>query len=376
MNSSSIKKQRSSLETSFSSYTLKIKNLEKAYSQLQQHFQLLKKQYEASHTHLDHILSFMTEGFLFISKEGRIVLMNTSAADMIGICLKTSLQNLFWEQFSDDFFGFSMREALRSEGMHKRIHLTVNENKEIEISTTSVLGRGLLLFLIDRTEQQQLQYSLEHSGRLKELGEMAATLAHEIRNPLGAISGFAELLRQDLTDPNHQRMTAAILEGANTLNELVTNVLEYARPLRLHFSTQDLVGLIKESSAMISLEAKHVYLNLRFAHEAYFLTLDKGRIKLVLLNLLRNAIESGATIITIMLTKEGQLIIEDNGNGISTNNINKIFTPFFTTKAKGTGLGLAEAQSVMKGHGGEISVDSQEGTGTKFSLTFSRTYAH
>lgn len=349
-------------------YAQETERLEAAYTSLHAQFYDLKEKWEASHLTLEQVIAHMSDGMMFVSQEGIITLFNPAAAVLTGCPCETVLQHSYAECFSDDLFGFSMQEALSKPGRHQRIFLTLGEEREIEISTSPIPGKGILLLLTNRAEQQQLQKSLSQAERLQELGEMAATLAHEIRNPLGGIAGFAQLLKRDLDVPAHQRMIGAILEGTRTLNTLVTHVLDYARPLRLHFAPTELVALVQEACDLAQAAQTTTQYRFQSAFSEYTISLDKERIQLVLLNLLRNAAEAAATAVDITLSSEGLLRIKDNGQGISPKNLHKIFTPFFTTKARGTGLGLAASLSVVKAHSGNLEVSSEEGRGTQFTL--------
>lgn len=335
-------------------------HLESAHARLLEEFQAVKMKLE--------ILTHLSDGLIFITTAGRITLFNPAAAAITGYAQNEILESLYWDHFSDTLFGFSMRSALKNQTVCHRAYLTLGTSKEVEISTSNVPKKGLLLLMHDRTEQQQLEKSLHQSERLKELGEMAATLAHEIRNPLGGIEGFAQLLKRDLQRTDHQKMIQAILEGTRTLNHLVTNVLDYARPLQLHFTPTDLVTLVKETIAFASFEQP---IQFHASVKNQMLSLDKDRIKLVLLNLFRNAFESGAKCVEVELTQE-YLSITDNGEGIEKEHLEKIFTPFFTTKPTGTGIGLAEAAAVIQAHNGAIEVNSKKGEGTTFKIKLPR----
>lgn len=363
------------LEDSLALYRAHTSSLELAYSALKREFQALKASQEASLRTLELIISHLPEGLVFITQEGVVTLFNPAAQSILDLPGSPPLQTPYAQIFADTLFGFSMAQALSGKPGHKRIILTLNEEKEIEISTSHIPDLGLLLLLRDRTEIQKLEDSLAHTERLKELGEMAATLAHEIRNPLGGIEGFAELLKRDLERPDHQKMIQAILKGTQTLNHLVSNVLDYARPLKLHFTPVDLVTLVEEVIALASQDLS-ACLRFKTAYSSLIFSLDHGRIMLVIYNLLKNAEEAEATTIEIELTEEKSLVIKDNGRGISPKALSKIFTPFFTTKAKGTGLGLAEAQSVINAHGGTLQLFSDEGKGSKAILNFMGKHAH
>lgn|ERR1700733_3513590 len=349
-------------------YEREAKRLETAHTHLQIQFYELKEKQEAAHQTLERIIIHMSDGLIFVSKDGVITHCNVAAAELIGYDYKRVMQNSYWDHFSDTFFGFSMQESLKKFTPHRRIFITLDTVKEIEVSASSIPEKGIVLLLCNRTEQQKLAMSLIQAERLKELGEMAASLAHEIRNPLGGIEGFAQILKRELQTPVHQKIINAILDGTHTLNHLVTQVLDYTRPLHLHFATIDLVTLIQESLVLASAFPNASTCNFKSVHSTYALTIDKEQIKLVLLNLLRNAMEAGASVIEIDLTHEGSIIIDDNGEGMSQRSLKNIFTPFFTTKRDGTGLGLARALAVIKAHGGTLEVASEEDKGTQFKI--------
>lgn len=341
-------------------------------------FEKLQKKLEDSHQTLEEIVGHMSDGLIFITLQGTISLFNSAAEALTGCKRSLLIDSPFSEHFDDALFGFSMSQALASSiYMQRRIFLTLNESelsKEIDISVSSIPQKGILMLLRDRQEIQQLEMSAHQSDRLKELGEMAATLAHEIRNPLGGIAGFASLLARDLKDPEQVKMVHHILEGATALNALVTNVLDYARPLSLHFMPTDLRELVAETLELAKADSLACPCDFEMPPESCIFSLDRKRMKGVLLNVLRNAFEAPSERVSITLTPDGSLSIADQGPGISAANLEKLFTPFFTTKAQGTGLGLAEAYKTVQAHGGSLTVQSTEGKGTTFTIKLQRDY--
>ncbi len=348
-------------------YARETERLEEAHQKLEQQFEHLRSKLETSHQTLEQIISHMSDGLLFISLEGIITLYNQAAARITEIPQEGIVGTSFWEHFSDGLFGFPLAQALKNGHTPGRILISLSNGREIEVAPTTIAEKGLLLLLNDRTELQQLEKSVQQSDRLKELGEMAATLAHEIRNPLGGIEGFSSLLQRDLKEPSHQKMIEAILTGCHTLNTLVTNVLDYARPLTLHFVPTDLALLIQETVELAQASGIPCRAHIEGKQTA---SIDPKRMQLVLLNLMRNGIEAGSETVEISLTKEGTIQIRDSGEGISPEQIEKIFTPFFTTKTHGTGLGLSEVDKVMRAHGGSITIDSNVGKGTCITLSY------
>jgi signal transduction histidine kinase len=230
----------------------------------------------------------------------------------------------------------------------------------------------------DVTEMRYLQTLADRADRMKVLGEMAAQVAHEIRNPLGGIKGFASLLKRDLiSHPEMQQMAASIVEGTDNLNHLVDQILHYSRPVQAHTEATDLILLLKQVKEHIMADANIYKSNINIHIETSFskisLPLDTGLFKSALLNLIVNAIQAmpnGGTI-TLALRKQLYhviLSVSDTGTGIPEDLIPKLYSPFFTTKREGNGLGLIEVQKVIHAHGGTIDVTSIVNQGTTFII--------
>lgn len=336
-----------------------IAQLEEAEHRLEYEFERLRSKLKTSHQIITHI----SDGLLFVTLEGIISLYNPAASAITGV--EGVVGSLFWDRFSDTLFGFPLGIALKTGRVPGRIVLELSNGKEIEVAPTFIQDEGILLLLNDRTELKQLEKSLEESERLKGLGMMAATLAHEIRNPLGGIKGFAELLKRELKDNQQLRMIEAILEGSKIINTLVANVLEYSRPLSLHFVPMPLTTFLQETAEMARVAG---YPCIVKVEEEQLYSFDRERMQLVLLNLIRNGIESGSKEVEIVLRSDGVIQVIDQGAGMEPDVLDQIFTPFFTTKADGMGLGLAEVAKVIRAHGWTIHVDSKKGKGTCISL--------
>ena len=324
-------------------------DLHALYVELEAKVERLQQRLEVSHL----VLTNIDEGILFLNPMGFIQLCNPAMERLLN--LTDLVDTLFWDHFDDDFFGFSMRHVLDS---HKKQRVLIEmDGREVEIFAS--YANGLIILCRDRTEIRKLEASVSQNERLKVLGEMAATLAHEIRNPLGGIEGFASLLAEDLKEESQAAMVSSIIAGTRTLNALVSNVLDYTRKVDLHFKEHDLLKLCEELVPF----AKECEVQ---GHSCLCLV-DKERLKLALLNLVRNGIEAAGAV-KIIVKKEGIIEIRDEGPGISPEVMKKLFTPFFTTKTKGTGLGLVEAKKVIEAHGGQLTVTSNKGTTFKVEL--------
>lgn len=342
------------LEKAFDLFSQNSKQLEEAYLSLQKEWQ--KK------SNFESILRHMNEGVIFVSKEGICTLFNEASSTFFGISPKQILGQRFSNFFSDDFFGFSLSKMPKK--INRLIHLTLDCEKQIEVSATTI-DAGILFVLHDVTEIQRLKETVLQNEKLKEMGRLAAFLAHEIQNPIAAISGIASLIALDFEkDSKHYEMAQKIIEGASQLNLLVTNILDYSRPLNLHFEGCNLDTLIEDLFSLYRF-------NFEKGAGPYSITCDKSLFRCVLSNLIKNAIEASQTTVDVQLfEKKGYycIAIKDQGVGIPKENLDKIFTPFFTTKKGGHGLGLSESYKIIKAHGGELEVASQMEKGSTFTI--------
>lgn len=394
------------LTAGFELFSEETARLEKAYSQLKAQFLEVNEKLEDSHaklthkvdelhvlsTYLDNILSHMSQGLLFIDKEGLITSYNKAAEEILEISKEAVLYQPYILNFADTAFGFSMKEALTSHYPPLPSHCTLmfsgNRKKVIEIAASFLSTKeqeplsldyteGFILLLRDITELKRLQMQASRGDRMKALGELAAQVAHEIRNPLGGIKGFASLLQRDLQKtPELYRLSEQIVEGANTLDRLVSQVLDYSRPIGLELKITPLASLIQDLIDSLYAEkilgpAWKVQMEL---DKTLNLPVDRGFFSSALRNLVINALQAmpqGGTLTLSLYEMNKKIIlkVEDTGIGIPEENLKKIFSPFFTTRAQGNGLGLAEVHKVIQAHGGEINVDSLENSGTCFTIS-------
>lgn len=239
---------------------------------------------------------------------------------------------------------------------------------------------GVLQILDDRTELMHMEHRLEQSRTLAALGEMAASVAHELRNPLGGIGGFAALLK-DTLEPgcDAHRYVLKIIEGVEGLNKVATNLLAYTRPVEPRLQLLDLRMLLREVISFVQIEVEQsrlpVDLEVDLPTGDLFVRMDHELLRQSFLNLLKNAVQAfegaaGSVGCRVRLDEEkpGWVKVEvwDTGPGIDPALHAKIFNPFFTTRAKGTGLGLAIVRKNIEMHGGEIRLTSSPGRGCSF----------
>lgn len=246
---------------------------------------------------------------------------------------------------------------------------------------------ALILDLADHVstviENSKLYDKMRERDRLAALGEMAAGLAHEIRNPLGAIKGAAQFLDPKQLPGEEGEFVEVIVEEVNRLNGVVSAFLDYSRPLKQNFGPTDLHEVVTRTLKLIVNDIpKNVTIREELAESLPRVDADAEQLKQVLINLVQNAVQAigeraGEIVLrTVRPERFGdfraqefvELQISDNGPGIPADQQLNIFVPFFTTKQKGTGLGLAICQRIVKNHGGTISVQSKVGEGSTFTI--------
>lgn len=404
------------LSKAFEMFSFETSRLETAYAALKEQFKELNLELQETNgklhnkvgeldlitNYLKSILDNINQGILFIDLNGIITTFSKAAESILGHNSAQILFNSFWQHFNDESFGFSMRDALASRQSQgtawTEYHAQNGHHAELEVSAEfihhgvaaddgssgAVLpggqtpALGILLMVRDVTEMRRLQLMANRSDRMKALGEMAAQMAHEIRNPLGGIKGFASLLKRDLSDnPQMEQMAGYIIEGTDNLNKLVTQVLDYARPHHPHFEKVDLIVLLKEMRQLVladqDINKDNVDISLETELDSAWLLLDQHLFKSALLNLIVNAIqampEGGRLVFGVKQQRSNiVLTVSDTGSGIEAENMGKLFSPFFTTKPEGNGFGLAEVLKVIQEHEGTIDVLSTVNKGTSFII--------
>jgi two-component system sensor histidine kinase HydH len=257
------------------------------------------------------------------------------------------------------------------------------------LTTLVVLGINLALYRALK-QRERLAENLERAQRIESLGEMAATLAHELKNPVGAIRGYAQLMREAqeagnlaADDPESERVKRAvetIVRESARLEQLVRRTLEFARPGDLELAKLDLREAADAAASLMAKKAEEAGVSIVTDHDAAAVEIevDRGRMEQVIANLLDNAIEAsekGGTVAVSVRSGSDSAILEvrDQGRGIAPDRLGRIFQPFDTTKAEGTGLGLAVSRSIVEAHKGTIETQSQgEGKGAVFTVTIPR----
>jgi two-component system sensor histidine kinase AtoS len=254
-----------------------------------------------------------------------------------------------------------------------------NRNIWLGISTSQLKNAagekiGHIFVFTDLTDIKALQARMELKERLSQLGEMSAGISHELRNSMSVISGYAKLLSKKVEEPNKHAVDEILLE-IRTMDKIISELLAFAKPSVLSVEQVDLHELVDETIKYAVVDNDRVSLSVDVDVESPAkVNADAVLMKQALTNILINASEAmpkGGTIsIRIRrLNNRVKMYIEDSGPGIPEDIREKIFLPFYTTKAEGIGLGLALVQKIIFAHGGTIEVGSNQGGGTSFSIT-------
>ncbi|MBY0147258.1 ATP-binding protein [Neobacillus niacini] len=233
---------------------------------------------------------------------------------------------------------------------------------------------GLVIIGRDITTLRQTEERLSRSEKLSVVGELSASVAHEIRNPLTSLKGFVQLLQME--DDKHQDYYQIMLDELNRINHIVGELLLLAKPQHLQYSKQAIQKILKDVISLLGVEATlyNVQIESNFPKEDLIIECEPNQLKQLFINLIKNSIEAsknGGTIwISLKQIEDNQvsITVKDNGSGISRERLEKIGEPFYSSKEKGTGLGLTVSFKIVQSHKGTIHFDSEIDLGTTVDI--------
>ncbi len=329
----------------------------------------------------DLLINHLTQGIICIDFEGVITACNLNAANILNLKKESLINSLYIKNFNDLTFGFSVEHSLKDKKSPEFKWNVPYLDLNLEVSC-KIKSDGLILVFQDVTEQKKTESLAHASNRLKDLGSMTAMLAHEIRNPLGGIKGFASLLRKDLErSPELKQMVDLIIDGTDHLNQLVSHILNFAHPLQMKFKPVNIIAIVQKLKKIVEIDEnlnQHLFngkikFEIKTSENQILLQCDEELLHSALLNLIINSIQAmpNGGFLTVFLKNEKdhvQIEVKDTGTGIAKENLKKIFSAFFTTKKQGNGFGLLEVYKVVEAHKGSIDVDSIVNEGTTFTI--------
>ncbi|EFB2826328.1 two-component system sensor histidine kinase AtoS [Escherichia sp. 93.0816] len=332
----------------------------------------------------DLIIENAADGVIAIDRQGDVTTMNPAAEVITGYQRHELVGQPYSMLFDNTQFYSPVLDTLEHGTEHVALEISFpGRDRTIEISvTTSRIHNthgemiGALVIFSDLTARKETQRRMAQAERLATLGELMAGVAHEVRNPLTAIRGYVQILRQQTTDPIHQEYLSVVLKEIDSINKVIQQLLDFSRPRHSQWQQVSLNALVEETLVLVQtagVQARVDFIS-ELDNELSPINADRELLKQVLLNILINAVQAISArgkirIRTWQYSDSQQAIsIEDNGCGIDLSLQKKIFDPFFTTKASGTGLGLALSQRIINAHQGDIRVTSLPGYGATFTL--------
>jgi PAS domain S-box-containing protein len=374
------------LESAYRDLGVKFDKISRELEEKNQKLEASFREKERVENQLRSVLESLDSSVVMIDTEERITLFNPSAERIYALKGSEALGRPYAEVFAAQADAhFPLIETLR----HNRNQLghekywKIGAGKPIGYTTSVVKDRdgrvlGAVEISTDLTNIKQLQNQMQHAKTLAALGEMSATVAHEIRNPLAGIGGFAGLLERDLDNDDPRRaLVKKIVQGVSSLNKIVSNLLVYTRHMELKVMRVDFIAWMEDilnyAEVEIAKENKDIAIARDYGIARIEARIDPEKLQQVFLNLIFNAIQAieGRGTITIKADLDERdflrVAVIDDGKGIPADLVGKIFNPFFTTKEQGTGLGLAIVQRIVTLHGGEIAVASRPGE-TRFEV--------
>jgi len=389
------------LQKSFNEFNQATERLQNSFASLELRFQEINRELELRNeelkrtiaekeqvkNYLRHILESLTTGVVVTDLAGKITTLNRWAETFFDISQNEATGNdirvLFGElndlyetaffctgHFADTGRKVNMRDRI------VEIFVSPMKSEESEII-------GAVFILRDITRIEKLEEMAKRTEKLLAMGEMAANIAHEIRNPLGSIELFASLLMKDMKDQRHQARLSNIIASVKNMDNKISNLLLFTTQRHPMMRKVNLHRIVKEvlrfSDPIIKQE--DISLSVKYSGVEPCVRGDVEMLKQVFLNILLNAIQSMSdggrleieTLVFPPRLEDGvrsvEVRISDTGVGITGENLKKIFDPFFSTRERGSGLGLAIVHNIVHAHNGSIDVESREKEGTVFSIT-------
>lgn len=391
------------LQKSFHEFNQATERLQNAFTNLERKFEEINKELEYKNQelkrtvrekeevkdYLRNILESLTTGVVVTDLTGSITTLNRCAETFFGISqnqvtgkhIKVLFDNL------TDFERMVLPGTEHNENTWKKVNL---KDRIIDVFASPMRDErgkitGTVFILRDITRIEKLEEMAKRTEKLAAMGEMAANIAHEIRNPLGSIELFASLLMKDMKNEKYQGRLSHIITSVKNMDNKISNLLMFTAQRNPIMRRINIHRIVKEvlqfSEAVIKQEG--ITLSVTYAGVEPCVRGDAEMLKQVFLNILLNSIQAmpdgGCLSIDTVVSRDHdgrrtgnnvKVTVSDTGVGIPRENLKKIFDPFFSTRERGSGLGLAIVHNIVHVHGGAIDVESRENEGTLFTLLF------
>ncbi|MCC5910406.1 MAG: HAMP domain-containing protein [Clostridiaceae bacterium] len=337
----------------------------------------------------EDILRNISTGIITTDQKGNETSINPAAQDMLCSVQKDEVKSWTIRQTLQH----QIQQTLDSKESIHHIHVFEDdiENRKlyVDVMTSLLKGetgkvRGAICSFRDITEGKHIENNMETLDRLTSMGQFAAGMAHEIRNPLAGMKTSVQVLQKRLLhedQSSNSKLFKGVLYEIDRINQLITDLLNFAKPKKPRYEVLNIKGILERTLALMDKGElkKNIKIDVVDYPEELLSFVDRGQIEQVFLNIIKNAVNAvsheGTLKIILDKCQENSknwavIKFQDDGCGISSEDIGKIFDPFYTTSSQGTGLGLSVVYELVKENKGSIQVNSRVGKGTEFRLTF------
>ena len=326
-----------------------------------------------------NIIESMPDGLITLDSNGRIESCNHRALNLMG----KEFDSLKGNRLDELYGGWPSDVFIHEGGISSFAYTFVHEDGDeipVEISGSPLCDDqgshlGAVLLLRDLREIRSMEEQLARTKRLASLGRMAAGIAHEIRNPLGTLRGFAQYFGSRAEDEASKEYSNLMVGEVDRLNEIISSLLQFSRPGDPEFKQVNISELLEKTGKLLEHDFKESNITLQLSDTcATSIEADSDFLLQVLLNLLKNSLNACREGDSVSLSCEDDeqniyIAITDNGIGMNREEREQMFDPFFTTRKVGTGLGLAVSHQIVEQHGGSFEVVSSPGQGTTITVT-------
>ncbi len=333
------------------------------------------------------LVSKLPVGIIATDKSGTVATWNKAVTELIGIEANAATGKKPDEILPGilaEFFDVSHGHSCMVDGRGTEVHLVVHDDDmvlnchHLVISDRDGDSEGEVLLLSNMTELKNLEKEMRENERLAAVGRMAAGVAHEVRNPLSSIKGLALLLQGKFVQKSNEHETATLLiQEVERMNRTISELLSFARPAPLELAKVDIRALLEQQVRLLAADtaSDRIVFVLEIDENLIPVAADQDRLKQVILNILLNGVQAmdnrGTLTVGAWNNPDNQtvvLTVTDTGIGMNEETLSQVFFPYFTTKSKGTGIGLALSQKVIADHGGTIHLSSVRGQGTTVTV--------
>ncbi len=354
---------------------------------INQNYSILDRSYKEIKTLTGNVLEAMHSAVVAVDEESKIVMLNRLAEDLFGISKDHAVGQDYDSIFPDDpcLLTQTLKKRRTTRDVETEFRTLSGENKVLIIGTSCLFDeekrfKGAVAVIHDITELKKYEEEAKRAERLSALGNLAAGVAHEIRNPLNAISITVQRLKSEFVPQKDKEeyisFIKTVLDEIKRLDNIINQFLSLAKAQKLNLVPTDMGKFLNEVTDLAEIEANQKDIQLtRKIDSLPEIRIDADELKKALLNIMLNGIQampsSGELRVSSYLDDSQRNImieIKDSGAGIPRENLSKIFQPYFSTREKGTGLGLSIAYRIISDHKGKIGVKSEKGKGTTFTI--------